>query len=60
MSAIDLGLQFELFFVGICQRADVFSMCHLRRVKYAQEGMVDNGGLSLSRRVSSKSLCGFS
>lgn len=41
MFAIDLGLQFELFFVGICQRADVFSMCHLRRVKYAQEGMVD-------------------
>lgn len=26
--------------VGICQRTDVFSMCHLRWVKYAQEGMV--------------------
>lgn len=26
--------------VGICQKADIFSMCHLRWVKYAQEGIV--------------------
>ena len=28
-------------YVGICQRTDVFSMCHLRWVKDAQEEMVD-------------------
>ena len=28
-------------YVGICQRTDVFSMCHLRGVKDAQEEMVD-------------------
>lgn len=31
--------------VGVCQRADVFPMCHLRRVEYAQEGIVTQRSL---------------